>query len=83
MSTERVGSPRIPDSASEARLLEIKRQGEVRGKVEGRGIRPAGAPFPKASPETGYYGIPLLKEPHGRRRFRSTFLLAESPVRPP
>ena len=63
MSTERVGSPRIPDSASEARLLEIKRQGEVRGKVEGRGIRPAGAPFPKASPETGYYGIPLLKEP--------------------
>ena len=63
MSTERAGSPRIPDPASEARLLEIKRQGEVRGKVEGRGIRPAGAPFPKASPETGYYGIHLLKEP--------------------
>src|SRR5581483_2525019 len=26
-------------------------------------IRPQGAPFPKASPETGYYGIPLLKPP--------------------
>ncbi|MGH9568274.1 MAG: NrfD/PsrC family molybdoenzyme membrane anchor subunit, partial [Candidatus Angelobacter sp.] len=26
-------------------------------------IRPAGAPFPKATPESGYYGIPLLKEP--------------------
>ena len=27
------------------------------------GVRLPGAPFPVASPETGYYGIPLLKEP--------------------
>jgi len=31
--------------------------------VKSRGIRPTGSPFPLASPETGYYGIPLLKEP--------------------
>src|SRR5207253_1881857 len=31
--------------------------------VKGGGIRPRGAPFPIASPETGYYGIPLLKQP--------------------
>jgi hypothetical protein len=47
----------------EQRLLEIRREAELKGKVESRGIRPAGSPFPMASPETGYYGIPLLKEP--------------------
>ncbi|MFB3916380.1 MAG: NrfD/PsrC family molybdoenzyme membrane anchor subunit [Terriglobales bacterium] len=54
---------RIPDAASEARLLEIRREAEARGIVPGRGVRPAGAPFPVASVETGYYGIHLLKEP--------------------
>jgi hypothetical protein len=54
---------RIPDAASEGRLLEIRREAEKRGIVSGRGIRPAGAPFPQASVETGYYGIHLLKEP--------------------
>jgi hypothetical protein len=44
-------------------LLEIRREAERRGKVEARGVRPGGAPFPVASTETGYYGIPLLKEP--------------------
>ena len=57
------GQPRIPDEASEQRLLEIRREGERGGKVAGAGVRPAGAPFPVASVETGYYGIPLLKEP--------------------
>ena len=33
------------------------------GTIEAKGIKPAGAPFPLASPETGYYGIPLLKQP--------------------
>ena len=47
----------------EQRLVEIRREAETRGKVKLGGIRPAGAPFPQASPETGYYGIPLLKEP--------------------
>jgi len=55
--------PRIPDPASEARLAEIRRQAEMHGMVPERGIRPAGAPFPRASSETGYYGMPLLKEP--------------------
>ncbi len=50
-----------PDS--EARLLELRRQAEMRGKVEAIGIRPSGAPFPRATPESGYYGLPLLKEP--------------------
>ena len=49
--------------AREQRLLEIRREAGLKGKVESRGISPAGSPFPLASPETGYYGIPLLKEP--------------------
>src|SRR5437868_12214354 len=55
--------PRIPDESSERRLFEIRREAETRGVVSGKGTRPSGAPFPVASPETGYYGIPLLKEP--------------------
>lgn len=55
--------PRIPDVSSERRLVEIRREAENTGKVAARGVRPSGAPFPIASPETGYYGIPLLKEP--------------------
>ncbi len=47
----------------EQRLGEIRREAESQGLVKSRGIRPAGAPFPMASPDTGYYGIPLLKEP--------------------
>lgn len=47
----------------EARLEEIKEQAKEFGTVEAKGVVPAGAPFPKASPETGYYGIPLLKQP--------------------
>ncbi len=56
-------SPRTPDASSEARLLEIRREAETRGRVEAPGVRLPGAPFPKASPETGYYGIPMLKQP--------------------
>ncbi len=51
------------DVAREDRLVEIKREAETKGLVKSPGIRPGGAPFPQASPETGYYGIPLLKEP--------------------
>ncbi len=47
----------------EQRLLEIRRQAESKGRMEVVGIRPAGAPFPVASPQTGYYGVPLLKQP--------------------
>jgi len=54
---------RIPDARSESRLLELRRDAERRGRVDGLGVRPAGAPFPQASPDTGYYGIPMLKQP--------------------
>lgn len=51
------------DLAREKRLFELRREAAEKGRVEARGVRPAGAPFPMASPQTGYYGIPLLKEP--------------------
>ena len=63
MSTEPLRQEQVPQRASEARLLELRRQAETRGRVEGAGVHPPGAPFPKASPESGYYGIPLLKKP--------------------
>src|SRR5581483_3986325 len=56
-------TPPVPDNASERRLVEIRREAETKGMVTAKGIRPGGAPFPIASPETGYYGIPLLKKP--------------------
>jgi hypothetical protein len=51
------------ENAREQRLIELRREAELRGEVNGRGVRPHGAPFPMASPETGYYGLPLLKQP--------------------
>lgn len=66
MSSQRItreADPRLPDVASESRLQQIRQQAERHGFVPGPGIHPAGAPFPVASPETGYYGIHLLKEP--------------------
>src|SRR5882724_3532387 len=54
---------RTPDLDSEQKLVEIRREAERRGEVKSAGIRPAGSPFPIASPDTGYYGIPLLKKP--------------------
>jgi Polysulphide reductase, NrfD len=61
--------------ARERRLFEIRREAEQKGKVEISGIRPAGAPFPKASPQTGYYGIPLLKEPQWTREIPLYFFV--------
>jgi hypothetical protein len=54
---------RIPDNQSEARLVELRREAEVKGRVDAPGVRLPGAPFPQATPENGYYGIPLLKQP--------------------
>lgn len=51
------------DLEREQRLDAIRREAERRGQLHVLGTRPAGAPFPQASPEHGYYGIPLLKEP--------------------
>ena len=53
---------RVPDPNSELRLRELREQA-LAGKLHAKGIRPAGAPFPVATPESGYYGIPLLKPP--------------------
>jgi hypothetical protein len=54
---------RIPDSQSEKRLAAIRREAAQSGVVSAKGVSPQGAPFPQASPATGYYGVPLLKEP--------------------
>lgn len=54
---------RVPDAASERRLDELRAEAETKRKVAGTGVHPAGAPFPVASPTTGYYGVPLLKPP--------------------
>jgi hypothetical protein len=61
--TDGIKREQTMDAAREARLLGIRREAEKKGRSVGQGIRPEGAPFPKASPQTGYYGIPLLKEP--------------------
>lgn len=51
------------DLQRERRLEEIRHEAEQRGKLEIVGRKPSGAPFPQASPENGYYRIPLLKQP--------------------
>lgn len=55
--------PRQADAESEKRLAELCEEARRKGRVEAAGIRPEGAPFPKATAETGYYGLPLLKPP--------------------
>ncbi|MDQ6894388.1 MAG: nitrite reductase, partial [Acidobacteriota bacterium] len=54
---------RVPTPWTEARLEELRREAGRAGRVEGPGVRPSGAPFPVATPETGYYGLPPLKPP--------------------
>ena len=63
MSTAPEFPERVPDEQSEARLMELRAQAQRRGEIKGLGIRPPGAPFPQASPENGYYGVPMLKQP--------------------
>lgn len=52
-----------PDLQRQHRLEAIKLQAAQTGRVDAVGVRPAGSPIPVASVETGYYGVPLLKEP--------------------
>ncbi|HEX5234733.1 MAG TPA: NrfD/PsrC family molybdoenzyme membrane anchor subunit [Silvibacterium sp.] len=47
----------------ELRLDAIRHEAEDKGRVAMPGLRPAGSPMPIASPETGYYRQPILKEP--------------------
>src|SRR5215475_12847371 len=51
------------ENAREQRLNAIREEAEAKGMVQVPGVRPAGSPIPMASPETGYYGQPLLKGP--------------------
>lgn len=59
MNDEREDWPR----ATEERLDALRRQALEQGRVTGAGVVPSGAPFPIASGENGYYGLPLLKKP--------------------
>lgn len=54
---------RTPDAATEHRLEELRSEALRTGRVDATGIRPSGSPLPQATPENGYYGLPLLKEP--------------------
>jgi hypothetical protein len=54
---------RVPDPVSERRLDELRVRAEREGFVPEAGVRPAGAPIPRATPHAGYYGLPLLKRP--------------------
>jgi hypothetical protein len=56
-------APPLSDLEKERKLEVIRGQAEQYGRVGSIGIRPAGAPFPQATPESGYYGTPTLKEP--------------------
>jgi len=49
--------------AREQRLEEIRQQAGDSGRLQVVGNKVPNAPFPQASPEKGYYQIPLLKEP--------------------
>ena len=62
MSANEFPVPQI-DLDRERRLREIREEAQKHGVVQEIGVRPPGAPFPVASPETGYYGVHLLKEP--------------------
>ena len=62
MSETRLLAEQLVDRREE-HLLEIRREAELKGRVNDTGVRPEGSPFPIASPQTGYYQQPLLKEP--------------------
>ena len=47
----------------ESRLDDLRREAKETGTVQAPGVRPAGAPFPVADADHGYYGLPLLKRP--------------------
>lgn len=62
--TEPLRARNIPaETRREHRLQEIRQQAEATGKLRVMEPRSPEVPFPKATPETGYYGIPLLKDP--------------------
>lgn len=54
---------RVPDVESERRLIEIRRNAAKGRLTQATGVIPEGAPFPRATSDLGYYGLPLLKGP--------------------
>jgi hypothetical protein len=50
-------------STRQRRLEAIRLEAAQTGRVDAVGVRPSGSPIPLASVATGYYGIPMLKEP--------------------
>jgi formate-dependent nitrite reductase membrane component NrfD len=54
---------RVPTAASELQLDELRREAEIKGRIDRPGLRPQSSPFPQATGENGYYGLPLLKPP--------------------
>ncbi len=57
-----MNTPRVPDQATEKRLDEIREQAAL-GRLDAKGIRPPGSPFPEANATNGYYGLPIVKAP--------------------
>ena len=55
--------PDLRVARRERRLEAIRSQALQTGHVDAIGVRPGGSPIPIASTATGYYGIPMLKEP--------------------
>ncbi len=62
-------------SAREERLIALRREAEQKGRVNDAGVRPAGSPFPVASPETGYYKQPMLKAPQWTQMIPAYFFV--------
>lgn len=70
-----ISNAEAADFERERRLLEIRREAEKGGELKLKGIRASGAPFPRASAETGYYGIPLLKPPQWKNEIPLYFFV--------
>ncbi|HWC16006.1 MAG TPA: NrfD/PsrC family molybdoenzyme membrane anchor subunit [Terriglobales bacterium] len=62
-SRMQVSDPDASFARRERRLEAIRLEAVQTGRLEEIGVRPSASPIPMATPETGYYGIHLLKEP--------------------
>ena len=56
-------TPPAREDVREARLTELREQAASKGIVSALGVRAEGSPLPKASPQNGYYQLPMMKEP--------------------
>jgi hypothetical protein len=58
-----LSDPDVSLAKRQRRLDQIRTEALETGHVDGAGVLPIGSPIPRASVETGYYGIPMLKTP--------------------